>query len=191
MVSVEFKSAVYDNRLLRTRIMLKDSLVIDPTFTQFNEMLDYASERLSGLYEPHDGEFLESDENKWDEEIMNHELGQLVNNFSQTRIDHLKKVVAKVLRSKISTRVCNVVEPRNFIKSTAGINTTRYRFVKNSDEREKARREASMEIRRQSKKLAQLIEKVEQRHAWKGDIDEVERIAEKILKSVRNYRENR
>jgi len=42
MVSPEFNSAVKTGNLLRVRIMLKDSLIVDPTFAQFNEMLAYA-----------------------------------------------------------------------------------------------------------------------------------------------------
>ena len=34
MVSQEFKASVADKNLLRTRIMLKDSFVVDPTFVQ-------------------------------------------------------------------------------------------------------------------------------------------------------------
>lgn len=196
MVSAEFKSAVSDNKLLRTRIMLKDSLVIDPTFTQFNEMLDYASVRLIGLYEPYDGEFLEPDESKWDEDLMNCELGQVVNNFSKTRIEHLKKVIAKILRPRMSNHVRNSAVSRNFEKSAGtvvGVKTTQARMLaKDPDKLRLARRKALKEISNESKRIAKFMENFELHNTWRpSDIDEVERAAEKILKNVRDYRENR
>ena len=97
MVSQEFKASVADKNLLRTRIMLKDSFVVDPTLAQFDEMLSYASGHLPDLFTQFDGEYLENDISKWNRDVMNEELVRLVTNFSKTRIDHLKKVVSKVL----------------------------------------------------------------------------------------------
>lgn len=101
MLSQEFKATVSDKNLLRTRIMLKDSFVVDPTFVQLDEMLSYARVYLPGLFVPFDGECLENDEAKWNDNVMNEELVQLVTNFSETRINHLKKVVSKVLKPEI------------------------------------------------------------------------------------------
>ena len=50
MVSREFKAAVSDKNLLRTRIMLKDSFVVDPTFSQLSEMLSYVRTHLPGIF---------------------------------------------------------------------------------------------------------------------------------------------
>lgn len=100
MVSPEFKKAVSERNLLLTRIMLKDSFVLDPTFAQFEEMLDYAMLYFPDLFVPFDGGSLENDASKWDEALMNKELVQLVSNFSEERVDHLKMVVAKVLEAE-------------------------------------------------------------------------------------------
>ena len=100
MVSQEFKASVADKNLLRTRIMLKDSFVVDPTLAQFDEMLSYASGHLPDLFTQFDGEYLENDISKWNRDVMNEELVRLVTNFSKTRIDHLKKVVSKVLETE-------------------------------------------------------------------------------------------
>lgn len=100
MVSPEFRATVSEGNLLRTRIMLKDSFVLDPTFAQFEEMLDYAKPYFPDLFDPFDGEILEDDSSKWDEALMNKELVQLISNFSKERVDHLKMVVAKVLEAE-------------------------------------------------------------------------------------------
>ena len=41
-VTQEFKQAVLQNNNLKTKIMLKDSLLVDTSFNQFDEMLRYA-----------------------------------------------------------------------------------------------------------------------------------------------------
>ena len=100
MVSQEFKIAVSEKNLLRTRIMIKDSFVIDPTFDQLEEMLSYVRTRLPDLFVPFDGGEFEDDPEKWTVNVMNTELVQLVTNFSEKRLGHLKKVVAKVLEAE-------------------------------------------------------------------------------------------
>lgn len=100
MLSPEFKETIAKKNLLRARIMMKDSFLVDPTATQFDEMLSYAKEHIPEILVPFDDETLENNETKWNESIMNDELIDLPNNFSKVRIDHLKKVVAKVLETK-------------------------------------------------------------------------------------------
>ncbi len=100
MLSPEFKETIAKKNLLRARIMMKDSFLVDPTATQFDEMLSCAKELIPEILVPFDDEPLENDETKWNESIMNDELTDLPNNFSKVRIDHLKKLVAKVLEAK-------------------------------------------------------------------------------------------
>mgnify|MGYP002595772512 CR=1 FL=1 len=45
-VTQEFKQAVLQNNNLKTKIMLKDSLLVDTSFNQFDEMLRYAESKL-------------------------------------------------------------------------------------------------------------------------------------------------
>lgn len=101
MLSPEFNSAIQNGNLLRVRIMLKDSLIVDPTFVQFNEMFAYARQTLPTILVPFDNGDLEDDCSKWDKDLMNMELVEIVNNFSEARIDHLKKVISIVLADKI------------------------------------------------------------------------------------------
>ena len=42
-LSNAFKKAVEDNSVRKIRIMLKDSLLVDPSFGRFNEMIQAAS----------------------------------------------------------------------------------------------------------------------------------------------------
>ena len=46
----EFRYAVEQGNLLRVRIMLKDSLLVDTSFEQFNEMIRFAELKLDNLW---------------------------------------------------------------------------------------------------------------------------------------------
>ena len=164
MISQEFKSAVSDNNLLRTRIMIKDSFVIDPTFTQLDGMLSYARSHLPNLFVPFDGECLENDEIKWNNDVMNRELVQLVNNFSEVRIVHLKKVVSKVLAAE-----ANKIETKK-------------------DARQKALRV----LRKEGDKIQKIMLEVTSQRSWNlGNINDMERAAKEILKAAQEYKNNK
>lgn len=92
-----FYEAVKSQNVTRVRIMMKDSLLIDPSFAQFKQMNDAAS-GMPGLYEEHDGREFNLDKNTWDDNYMNKLMVQVVSNFSHERVEHLKAVV-RYLRS--------------------------------------------------------------------------------------------
>lgn len=87
-----FKEAVNSGNVCRIRIMMKDSLLVDPTFTEFKEM-EKAAASVQGLYDIHDGRELELNEKNWDDDYMNKQMVQVVSNFSHERIEHIKDVV--------------------------------------------------------------------------------------------------
>lgn len=87
-----FYEAVNNGDVRRVRIMMKDSLLVDPTFVQFAEMEKVAS-RMSGLYDEHDGREFNMNKVTWDDDYMNKLKVQVVGNFSHERIEHLKEVV--------------------------------------------------------------------------------------------------
>lgn len=74
------------------RIMMKDSLLVDPTFSEFKEM-ESLVKNADSLYDSHDGRELEQDSTKWNDDYMNKLMVQVVGNFSHERINHLKDVV--------------------------------------------------------------------------------------------------
>jgi len=87
-----FYEAVKDGNVRRVRIMMKDSLLVDPTFTDFNNMIKTASS-MTGLYDAHDGREFIFDEKQWTDDYMDKLMVQVVSNFSHERINHLKDVV--------------------------------------------------------------------------------------------------
>lgn len=91
-ITNSFKEAVSSGNVIGIRIMMKDSLLVDPTFAEFNEMSRLAS-KVRGLYDIHDGRELQSDISTWNDDYMNRLMVQVVDNFSKERLDHLKAVV--------------------------------------------------------------------------------------------------
>lgn len=99
-VTNAFRNAVASGNVRSIRIMMKDSMLVDPTFTEFNEM-ERLARTVNGLYDTHDGRTLENDPSAWNDDYMNKLMVQVVGNFSQERINRLKEIV-RHLRPVIS-----------------------------------------------------------------------------------------
>ena len=100
-----FQEAVSEGNVRRIRIMLKDSLLVDPSFGRFNEM-ERAASLVKGLYDEHDGRSFNENPEEWDDSYMDKIMVQVVSNFSHERVNHLKEVVRKlrpVSKSDIKT----------------------------------------------------------------------------------------
>ena len=87
-----FKEAVNSGNIQRIRIMMKNSLLVDPTFREFKEM-ENAAASVKGLYDIHDGKEFEVNKENWDDDYMDKQMVQVVSNFSHERIEHIKDVV--------------------------------------------------------------------------------------------------
>lgn len=99
-ITNEFMEAVQSGKTLRVRIMLKDSLLIDPTAKQFDEMARYAVEKMGDIYVEHDGEELKFDKAYWSEEYLNRQMVSVIGNFSKERVDLLKAMVRYLYKDK-------------------------------------------------------------------------------------------
>lgn len=91
-ITQDFRQAVQNQDIRMVRIMLKDSLVVDPTFVEFNEMNSFAEANIKDLYDEHDGETLKYETIVWSKDYMDEQMVQVVYNFSKERIDLLKKI---------------------------------------------------------------------------------------------------
>lgn len=99
-ISSDFINAVDSHDNIMTRIMLKDSMLVDLTLKQFQERLAYAERKLSDLYDDHDGEVFTSDITAWDQDLLDQQMVKVVGNFSRERIAFLKKLVRNVYAQK-------------------------------------------------------------------------------------------
>ena len=87
-----FRNAVSVGDVRGIRIMMKDSLLVDLSFNEFDEMSSLA-QNISGLYDTHNGRGINEDKTTWDDDYMNTLRVDVIYNFSKERLDHLKKVV--------------------------------------------------------------------------------------------------
>ncbi len=87
-----FRNAIATGDVRGIRIMMKDSLLVDPTFTEFAEM-EILTQNISGVYDSYDDRAFEEDKSAWNDDYMNKIMVQVVGNFSPERIKHLKDVV--------------------------------------------------------------------------------------------------
>ena len=129
-----FYESIKEGNIRRVRIMMKDSLLVDPTFTDFNNM-EKATRGMSGLYNDHDNKEFILDESQWNDEYMDRLMVQVVNNFSHERIKHLKNVVRKlrpIAQSKYSNQnSLNIKSNKN--SSNSSYKEQKYRDQRNGD----------------------------------------------------------
>lgn len=118
-----FYEAVNSNNLRRVRIMMKDSLLVDPEFNLFKEM-DRASSKMEGLYAEHDGRDFNLDKSTWNKEYMNKLMVQVVSNFSHERVNHLKDVVSYLNLSNQNKEEIKKSKELNNYKTKPKTNTT-------------------------------------------------------------------
>lgn len=109
-VTKDFKDAVNNNQKTKIRIMLKNSMIIDPSLKTFDEMLAYAEKNLPDIYDEHNGEELINDSSAWDEQYMNQQMVVLVTNFSKERIDLLRKIVKKLYAHRIKNETSDAIK---------------------------------------------------------------------------------
>lgn len=102
-ISPEFKDAVDEKRMMRVRIMLKDSMVADPTLQSFDDMIQYAQRHLPDLFDDHDGEELNYDSTSWNKDYMDEQMVTAVNNFSKERVELLKRIVQNIYAARVQS----------------------------------------------------------------------------------------
>lgn len=117
MISEEFKKNVESGDVVTVRSALVDYLIIDTTFRRFDEALDYAKQ-LINVIEKDDGmadyDFVQE---HWNEIYLNKQKVALMVNFSQKRIDHVKRVIKTVLADKAySVQKSDTIKESSYVK---------------------------------------------------------------------------
>lgn len=95
MISREFEETIKSGKPMAVKSVLLDYLIMDRTFQKFDEALE-AAKKLN-IIVPYAGDPIEKDSKKWDKEYLNMQKVELMENFSEERIEHLKAVIAKVM----------------------------------------------------------------------------------------------
>lgn len=128
MITKAFEEAVKNKNIRLVRIMMKDSLIVDPSLKTFNKMNTLASQ-IEGLYDDFDNRELRADESLWDSQYLDLLMVQLLRNFSRERIRHIKKIVKKIYPMEVP----NSKRYRDKVVSTKGSSRKSYQQQKNKD----------------------------------------------------------
>lgn len=112
-MDAKFIDAVNNHNLIRVRIALANEILLNANGKSFHEMLNFAEQNLSDLYEEHDGEVFEEDYSNFTSDNVADIQNKLDFNFSKERLAYFEKVVRKVkgeqakARATESTRTSN------------------------------------------------------------------------------------
>lgn len=100
-ISKEFMEAVAAGNELRTRIMLSNYMIADPSFGEFDESLAYALKSMPDLIVPHDGEELNYDRTAWTKAYLDNQCSTVIDNFSKERIELLRNMCAHIYGKQV------------------------------------------------------------------------------------------
>lgn len=103
-ISSEFQNAVKEKNILRIRIMLKDSLLIDRSFSMFKELLEYTEEHGVKVLMDAIGS-LERVDGPWTVEVLNSELTSLVGDFTEEHIQYVKDIIINIYGEVIQEEI--------------------------------------------------------------------------------------
>ena len=119
-VEESIKNAKKIGDLKSIRIMMKNSLLVDPTFVEFSEMERYTRDIVDTLYVSHDNREMEIDKSKWDEDYLCLIMAQSISNFSYERVKHLKNIVNFLhpVRAGSHNKISKDVKPKNNISTS-------------------------------------------------------------------------
>lgn len=97
MLDIElFKEALTKNDILKIRLMMKNSLLYDPSFKSFDEMERLAEKYKVNIWQDSSVEVLEKRDKPWTIDDVNYELTAIVNHFTKERIAYLKNLITEV-----------------------------------------------------------------------------------------------
>lgn len=171
MLSLKFKEAVKSRNVLRTRIMIKDAFVTDPSCALVDEMLQYAKDNGLKLMEPYDGGAMKRFSSEWNRAALNDELAKLMNNFSENRIRNLRSMTKTVLGAQGNKNGKTIIKWKASNDSIG---------------------EALATMRTEGDNIKEVLEHTEAtgRKWTKKDVDDMEKAANRILNAVRQYKDN-
>lgn len=126
MVSEKFKEIVKNGDKLEIKVSLKNRLLFARDIDSFDEMLGYVRKNDIDIYEKHDNKnFPSEDLGEWNENLLDKEINNLVDNFSEERVKNIRKLIQKLVPKKMNSTISN--SKRSFSQS----NSYREKFEKN------------------------------------------------------------
>ena len=126
MVSEKFKEIVKNGDKLEIKVSLKNRLLFARDIDSFDEMLGYVRKNDIDIYEKHDNKnFPSEDSGEWNENLLDKEINNLVDNFSEERVKNIRKLIQKLVPKTMNST------SSNFKRSFSQSNSYREKFEKN------------------------------------------------------------
>ena len=149
-ISSEFQDAVKEKNILRIRIMLKDSLLIDRSFSMFKELLAYAKKHGVEVLMMGAGDSLERADKPWTVDLMNSELVSLVNDFTKEHIQYVMDIIREIL-------------PVEKVERHSSLDRGSY------SELQKKERLSSKDLQKLTRKMKEILKKISEKSRWTND----------------------
>ncbi len=92
-ITMEFQDAVERKNYLKTKIMLKDSLLVDTSFKQFDTMIRYVESKGINIWSNSLDTYPLKDPDSWNKDLLNIELASLVTEFTREKVDYIKRMI--------------------------------------------------------------------------------------------------
>lgn len=169
-VSVDFEEAVRLGDIIKIRIMLKNSLLMDHTFYTFDQMKSYAtSKNVQFMVEPQQ-KLHKKAEPEWTNDLLNEELVILIREFTEERVEYIKLLIKHIYSSKQHKDISSISErSRKPLKQDALHNNRRDKVALNNrvNVRKKDNREHYDEISKKSKQVQCIVDGSIKKRAWK------------------------
>ena len=108
-VSSEFEKTVQENHILRIRIMLKDSLLVDKSFSKYKELLTYAETQGVEVWMTQEDP-IEHAKKPWTLDLMNYELTALVNDFTREHVQYVQQIIKEVYKGEGSQESSQILQ---------------------------------------------------------------------------------
>ena len=182
VITKDFEEAVYAKKKLKIRIMLKDSLLVDRSFEQFNQMAHYAEDRGVDLWDV-DSDSFSMDKSNWSTEKLNEELVELISSFSRSRVNYIKAMIRELYPSATPSIYKTSAE------GVVGDNKARITGIVDEKLYRKSnimKWNAFMEIYSLRKKIAEIQKKAKEKEVFSSsDVRIIQKCAEEIVKKCK------
>lgn len=133
-VTKEFMQAIEDRNILRIRLMMKNSLLLDTTFNDFRKMENIARNHGIDIWQRTSQSTLPKRKKQWSLDDMNYELTSIVKDFTKEHMQYLMEIIDELYNNTTKPLVENSNKPRPQSKNLNIMNGNKSRFEKLVDE---------------------------------------------------------
>ena len=106
-VTKEFMQAIEDRNILRIRLMMKNSLLLDTTFNDFRKMESIARNHGIDIWQRTSQSTLPKRKKSWSLDDMNYELTSIVKDFTKEHMQYLMEIIDELYNNTTKPLVEN------------------------------------------------------------------------------------